>query len=123
MNCPSCKAPAGDNDYACTGCGTVLRPPSPPAVPASASGFAAMIPTRNKPALIGYYLGVLALIPPIGWFFGIPAFVLGLRGLRLAREHPEVRGGGHAWFAVIAGGLFSVVYLALTAVVLGAFRS
>ena len=52
---------------------------------------------------------------------GIAAVVLGLKGLRLVKERPEVRGRTHAWVGVIAGGLFAlinigaVVFVAVTA--------
>lgn len=72
-----------------------------------------IIPYKNAPALISYYLGVFALIPLLGIFLGIPAFFLGLQGLKNTKEHPEAKGIVHAWIGVIAGFIFGFGYLAL----------
>ena len=130
MRCPRCGTAAGDNDYACTQCAAVLRPPAPQPAPPQAplqespsespDALGALIPTRNQPALIGYYLAVFSAIPVVGWLFGIPAVVLGWKGVRIARQNPAARGGAHAWFAVLAGGLFTIVYLGATVFLLAA---
>jgi hypothetical protein len=39
--------------------------------------------------------------------------------VRKAREHPEVKGKVHAWVGIVAGGVFSLLYLVLTAVMVG----
>jgi hypothetical protein len=120
MLCPRCGTAAGENDYACTNCTAVLRPPAPLAAPPTETAaespgtLGGLIPTRNRPALVGYYLAVFAAIPLVGWLFGIPAVILGWKGVQTARRNPAARGGAHAWFAVVAGGVFTVVYLALT---------
>lgn len=51
------------------------------------------------------------MIPFFGIFFGIAAFVLGLKGLQFAKKHPESKGKVHAWIGIIAGGLFGTAYL------------
>jgi hypothetical protein len=38
--------------------------------------------------------------------------VLGIIGLRRARQHPETKGKVHAWVGIIVGGLFGLIYLA-----------
>jgi hypothetical protein len=73
-----------------------------------------MIPTKNGPALAAYYLGIFSVIPFLGIPMGIIALILGIKGLRRAREHPEAKGKVHAWVGIIAGGLFALLYLALT---------
>ena len=81
-----------------------------------------VIPYKNGAALIAYYLGVFSLIPcfPIG----IAAFILGLKGLKAAKERPVIRGQVHAWIGIILGGLFALVWLIGTlGVVFGYFRS
>lgn len=70
-----------------------------------------MIPTGNKPALIAYYVSLCALIPGLGIVAGVVAVIYGVKGIRLASAHPEVRGGLHAWFGVLFGGFFAVVWL------------
>lgn len=83
-----------------------------------------MIPTGNKPALIAYYAAILSLIPLAGIAFGVVAVACGIRGVRLERRHPEVRGGLHAWFGILVGGLFGLVWLVgLAFVVVGAMHS
>ncbi len=82
-------------------------PPQP-----AATGLEAMIPTRNPSALTAYYLGIFSIIPCLAIPMGITAVVLGLRGLNLFKEHPEVRGRTHAWVGIIAGGLFALVNIA-----------
>lgn len=88
-------------------------PPAPPPLPpAGDTGIVStLIPYKNKPALIGYYLGVFAFIPVLGVLPGIPAFVLGIMGLRKASRNPEVRGKGHAIVALVGGVLALVEVL------------
>jgi len=64
-----------------------------------------LIPYKNPPALIGYYLGVFAMIPCIGLVFGIPALICGIIGLKKAKQSPVSKGKGHAWTAIILGSL------------------
>ena len=98
-------------------------PPSPPSPPPPPSGaqapvyqgsdntFGGLIPTKNPSALSAYYLGIAALIPLIGIFTGIAAFILGIKGVRFAKAHPEAKGAIHAWVGVILGGIFGALYL------------
>ncbi len=88
------------------------RPAGPGIAPAASSGVAeALIPYKNGPALTAYYLGIFSLI--CGAFLGIPALILGLKGLKIAKERPEARGGAHAWVGVILGSLMTLVTLAV----------
>jgi hypothetical protein len=70
-----------------------------------------VIPYKNGPALAAYYLAVAALIPVFGFFCAIPAFFLGLKGLKKAKLEPHVRGQVHAWIGVVVGGLLTLGYL------------
>jgi hypothetical protein len=45
---------------------------------------------------------------------GFAALIQGIKGVRNAREHPEVKGKVHAWVGIITGGLFGLCYLILT---------
>jgi hypothetical protein len=78
-----------------------------------------IIPYRNKPALIGYYLGVfslLACIPLLGMVgvgMGIAAVVLGIKGLGNVKQNPQAKGTAHAWIAIVCGALFGLVGLAV----------
>ncbi len=74
--------------------------------------FDALIPRKNPPALIGYYLGVFSVIP----FFpiGVAAFFLGLKGLKVRDNNPKAYGGAHAWVEILVGGFFRFGWLLLT---------
>jgi hypothetical protein len=107
MFCPECgaeNAPAFDD---CHQCGADLGPARPPA--------SAFFP-RNPSAVTAYYLGIFSLVPLLGIGLGIPAFILGLKGLRYANEHPHARGKAHAWAGVIMGALFGCGQLVWVAV-------
>jgi hypothetical protein len=74
-----------------------------------------MIPMKNGAAVAVYYFGVFSVIPFIGIVLGISGLILGVKGLRKANQHPEVKGKAHACVAIICGGFFGVAYLALAA--------
>ena len=76
---------------------------------------ASIIPYRNVHALVAYYLGVFSVgcLAPLG----IPAFILGLIGLRRARANPELKGTVHAWIGIVMGGLSIVLSLTLLVLV------
>ena len=112
MFCPRCGTQNDDNNYRCVKCQEILHP-APAKVVVQTDDLAGLIPYKNSPALIAYYLGVFSLIPLIGVLLGIPAFFLGLKGLRVAREHPEARGKAHAWVGILVGGFFGFLYLGL----------
>jgi hypothetical protein len=79
-----------------------------------------VIPYKNPPALIAYYCGVFSLLPLFGFFLGAAGFILGIKGLKLAKAHPEVRGQVHAWIGVLVGGLFALVWgAAIVMIVVG----
>lgn len=78
------------------------------AAPASVgedSAVSSIVPYKNPPALIGYYLGVFSLIPCIGFLLGIPALILGIIGLKKAKEMPGSKGKAHAWTAIVLGSI------------------
>jgi hypothetical protein len=70
-----------------------------------------MVPSGNKPALISYYAALLALLPLAGVLFGAVAVFFGVRGVKLERRYPDVRGGLHAWFGILFGGFFGLLWL------------
>jgi hypothetical protein len=69
-----------------------------------------LIPYKNPQALIAYYLGVFSLFPIIGLFLAIPAFVLGILGLRARKRNPAIKGSVHAWIGIVMGGLMTLVW-------------
>lgn len=74
-------------------------------------GTGGVVPFKNKPALIAYYLAVASLIPVVGAFTGIAAFSLGLKGRRKAKEEPWVKGTAHAWIGIGCGGVLALVWI------------
>ena len=96
------------------------------------SGVARVIPFHNKPALIGYYLAILSLVPavmypvvlctgraylhieeavpPLHWLLPLPGLLLGAAGMTLGvigivrgRSDAQARGVGHAGTALFLG--------------------
>ena len=88
-------------------------PEEPPPMPSPNDFVGVMIPTGNKPALISYYVALASLLPVLGIAAGIVAVAFGVKGIRLVRRHPEVRGGLHAWFGVLFGGFFALAWTVL----------
>jgi hypothetical protein len=76
------------------------------------------VPYKNGSALTAYYLGIFSCIPVIGIFMGVPAVILGIRGIGLAIDHPEIRGKIHALVGILAGSLFTVIQLIVLGIVI-----
>ena len=122
--CFKCGEKNAQNNYKCVRCGTILHaPPTPPPCATADDTLGGLIPYRNAQALWAYYLGIFSFIPCVGIPLGITALILGLRGLKYARLHPEARGTGHAWAGIILGSLCAVGYslAILTMVMMGVF--
>jgi hypothetical protein len=75
-----------------------------------------VIPYKNMPALLAYYLGILSLVCCfVGVPFGIVPLVLGIIGLQRRAANPVIKGTAHAWIGIILGGLniaFSLLVIA-----------
>jgi len=73
-------------------------------------GMRMLLPVGRSPlAIVAGYLGLLslALVPaPI-------ALIVGILAIRDLRRHPEKRGMGRAVFAVVMGGLFTILFALL----------
>ena len=54
---------------------------------------------------MAYYLGVFGLIPCLGIPLAIAAIVFGIMGRSYVKQHPEAKGGTHAWAGIILGSL------------------
>jgi hypothetical protein len=112
MYCSKCGTLNDDNNYKCVSCGQILHGAEQRITVEADTTLGGLIPYKNSPALIAYYLAVFSLIPCVGLILGIPAFILGIRGLGLAKRHPEAKGKAHAWTGVILGGICALLNLA-----------
>ena len=97
--------------------GAAGAPPPPPPIPQTGDATGGLIPYKNPPALVGYYLGIFGLIPAIGILLAIPAFILGILGLKKRKQNPVLKGAAHAWIAIILGAI-SIGYHALFVVLM-----
>ena len=115
--CPGCGKPLPPNAAYCVHCGRSFRDQA--ADDRDATG--GIIPYKNSSALIAYYCGVFAVIPcfPIG----LAGLVLGIKGLRYAKQHPASKGQVHSWIGIVVGGLFGLVWLVLTGMMAFAMMS
>jgi hypothetical protein len=75
-----------------------------------------VIPFRNAPALVGYYIAIFSLIPVLGLVLGPIAVVLGVLGLRRAKANPRAKGRVHAWVAIGLGGVVTLISLGVLGV-------
>jgi hypothetical protein len=80
------------------------------AVTSGDSPVSTVIPYKNPPALLGYYLSVFSLIPVVGLILAIPAVILGFVGLKRAKKVPGSKGTAHAWTALILGGISTLLW-------------
>lgn len=88
---------------------------NPPPVPGNNDVVSTMVPYKNVPALVAYYLAVFSLIPVLGIPLGIGAVIFGIVGLQKAANHPEAKGKVHAWIGVIGGTVTTGGYAVLMA--------
>jgi hypothetical protein len=91
-------------------------PPHPHQMEGDATG--GLIPYKNPPALIAYYLGVFSIVIP---FLGIASVVMGFFGLSKHKSNPLVRGKGHAITGIVLGLLTAIGWLALILAIRNAF--
>lgn len=78
---------------------------------------AVIVPYKNVPALVGYYLGVFSLIPCLGGVLALGALPLGIVGLRKARANPGAHGTGHAIVAIVLGSIVLLAHLAVVVLI------
>ena len=92
--------------------------PGAPVASTSDGTMGGLIPYKNSSALIAYYMGVFSLIPCLGPLLGIPAFILGILGLKFYKANPEAKGKAHAWVGIIIGGIWIVLSVLMLIVIL-----
>lgn len=80
--------------------------------------FQVFLPTKNIPALVGYYFSIFSLIPLVGFFFAIIGLILGGLGLKQYYANPTPGAKGHALFAVIFSGIMLGLHLLVTLLII-----
>lgn len=76
-----------------------------------------LVPLRNPAAVAGYYFGIMALFPVLGFFLAPGALALGVYARKQIRLDPSVDGKVHATIA-IGLAVFSLVIQPLLTIVL-----
>ncbi len=101
--------------------GDTGNPMGHPAPPQDNQGDATggLIPYKNAPALIAYYVSLLSLIPILGIPFGIAAFILGVIGLKKRAANPVIKGAAHAWIGIILGGGTTILWIGALVSIIG----
>jgi hypothetical protein len=72
---------------------------------------------RPISAIAAGYLGLLAMFPLVGILFGFLGVIFGIIALKAIGEDPELSGKGRAWFGIIAGAIFCVLWIGLLGVI------
>lgn len=112
MFCPNCGNQIPDNTVVCLKCGVPVTNVN---VVAGNGGISKgddlllrlAIPVgRSGIAILAGYLGIFSVVP----FVGILSLIVGILALRDIRNHPEKHGRGRAYFAIIMGVVFSLLY-------------
>jgi len=112
MYCSNCGKQIADDAAYCSGCGAAQK--KDPRIVQADPGCGVFIPP-NTSALWAYYLGIFSLVCGL---LALPAFIMGICGVRYANRHPEARGKVHAWVGIILGGIWTLLWTALTVVLL-----
>ena len=77
---------------------------------------------RPGSAIAAGYLALFSMVPAFGAVFGLLALAFGIKALRQIRDDPSLTGKGRAWFGIIVGGAFGVLWtIAVVVGMLGAF--
>ncbi len=110
------QVPDQNNPYRATAPAPYMLPPGTASQSDATGG---LIPYKNPHALIAYYLGLFSLFPILGLFLAIPAFVLGIIGLRKRNQNPAIRGSVHAWIGIVMGGMMTLLWSGLLVLLVG----
>jgi len=115
MRCLTCGVEVAEGRQYCEKCAAFAGgAPQPSAsVNTSSDAISKLIPYKNTPALVGYYLSVFSLIPCVGFLLAWVAIALGIWGLIKANADPNAHGKVHAWVAIVLGALVIVGHVGL----------
>ncbi len=109
MYCPKCGTQNDDNAFRCIKCSEVIQPipiqPQPKAIDDSPAMRMILPVGRSGLAIAAGYAGLFSVL-----CFPAPiALLLGILAIIDIKRHPEKHGMGRAIFALIMGGLFSIL--------------
>ncbi len=103
--CLNCGVEMGETQALyCSKCAAFVGGGTTASAPSTGEGgdwLSKMVPTRNTPALVGYYLGVFSLIPCLGALLSPFAIGFGIAGIGKARALQV--GFAHAIVAIVLG--------------------
>ena len=107
--CKNCGNEINDKAVICVKCGVPVQTKEV-LLDSDNAAMRILLPVgRSGLAIAAGYVGLLSLVP----FVGIIAILLGVFALRDIKAHPEKHGAGRAWFGIIMGGVFSLLYFIL----------
>jgi len=120
--CPLCGELVRATARRCRHCGERLRDDDDPEprrrrrredTEGDATG--GVIPYKNPSALAAYYCGVFSLISCVCPVIPLwaAAFYLGIRGLKAAKEKPQISGQVHAWIGILMGVAGAIWFLGI----------
>lgn len=81
-----------------------------------------LIPTKNPPALISYYVGVASLICIFAPILSPISIYYGVKAMRLIKEQPGLPGKGHAITGFILSGISLAVLLFFVVIIVMSSR-
>jgi predicted nucleic acid-binding Zn ribbon protein len=87
MRCPECEEKIPNDSKECPECGERIKKKRKS--------------EKNWLALLGYYLGVVALIPYVAFLFGPVAILLGIGGIVYGVQNPRAKSVGHCITAFV----------------------
>ena len=116
--CPRCGTKISQEAKVCRGCGGSVEPLMRD--DDDIAGMSMILPVgRPASAIAAGYLGLFSVLP----FFGIPAIVVSLFALRTLKRNPHLRGRGRAYFGLVMGVLFTLLWgFAIAAAILAPRR-
>ncbi len=112
FGCAACDESVAQGAVICRYCGRDPRTGVAPAAPPEGDATGGIIPYKNSPALVGYYLGVFSLAPCIGIPLGIAAIICGVLGLKKRKREPHVKGSAHAVVGIVLGSISLLYHVA-----------
>lgn len=109
MFCSHCGTKISENSNICYRCGHPVENGSQgSAVDREAATLRWCVPLgRSGWAIAAGYLGLLSFIP----FIGVMAIICGFLGLLSIAKDPQKLGKGRAWFGIVSGAGFTILYL------------